>query len=295
MYNVFTVKSTSDWQLPQKSCLINFSLLKEIYSPAPFRSFSIKYVCFGSEKYFVNGNHYNIESGQYLLANHFSEGFVEINKTVKGICIDVAPEVLSQVVASYLQPDTPFSDIMLDTFFNSAHFLENKYNGNNTYVGQLLRQLDAKLSENPHYKHEFTPEFYYTLAEKIVADHIPIYKQLQTLKTLKSVTQKDLLRRVSRGKEFIDSYFKHSLQIETIAKEANLSEYHFFRIFKTVFGISPYQYMLQKRLLFSKEALQRGSLSISDVALEVGFADIHAFSKAFKGYFGVAPSKYHKN
>lgn len=291
MYNVFTVKSTSDWQLPKKSCLINFSLLKEIYSPAPFRSFSIKYVCVGSEKYIVNDNHYKVESGQYLLANHFSEGFVEIDKAVKGICIDVAPDLLSQVVASHIQPDTPFSDIILDTFFNSADFLENKYNGNHTQVGQFLRQLDTKLSENPHYKYQFTPEFYFTLAEKIVGDHISIYKQLQTIKSLKSVTKKDLLRRVTKGKEFIDAYFMHSLQIEQIAKEASLSEYHFFRIFKTVFGISPYQYLLQKRLQFSEQAIKRGNTSISDVALDAGFADIHAFSKAFKGYFGVAPSK----
>ena len=106
------------------SYLINFSTLSELYCVAPFRSFSVKYVCRGTEKYHVNGNKYTVEDGQYLLANHFSEGFVEIDNTVRGICIDVAPDVLSEVVASYRRPDTFIADPGLDTFLIPLIFLK---------------------------------------------------------------------------------------------------------------------------------------------------------------------------
>ncbi len=292
MYHIFTVKNSSDWQLPQKSCLINFSLLKEIYSPAPFRSFSIKYVCEGSEKYIVNGNKYHIEGGQYLLANHFAEGFVEIDKPVKGICIDVAPDMLSEVVASYCRPDTAFSDLSLDVFFNTADFLENKYHAEQTQVGQFLRQMQFTLPENSLCQYTFSKHFYFTLAEKIVADHIPVYQQLQAIKSLKTATKKDLFRRVSLGKTYIDAYFQLPLAVEEVAKICNLSEYHFFRVFRAAFGMSPYQYLLSKRLEYSQKLIKQGQTAISDIALEVGFADIYAFSKSFKQYFGIAPTKF---
>lgn len=291
MYHIFTVKSSADWQLPQKSCLINFSLLKEIYSQAPFRSFSVKYVCEGKEKYRVNGNNYHIEAGQYLLANHFAEGFVEIDKPVKGICIDVAPDMLSEVVASYRRPDTPFSDLSLDIFFNTPDFLENKYCAEQTQVGQFLRQMQFDLPENSTHQYPFSKHFYFTLAEKIVADHIPVYQQLQAIQSLKTATKKDLFRRVSMGKNYIDIYFQQALAVEDVAKECSLSEYHFFRIFKAVFGMSPYQYILSKRLEYSQKLIKQGNTSISDIALEVGFADIYAFSKSFKQFFGFSPTK----
>lgn len=290
MNNVFTVKSSSDWHLPTKSCLINFSLLQETACAAPFRSFSIKYVADGNEKYIVNGNKYIIQTGQYLLANHFSEGFVEIDKPVRGICIDVAPDVLSEVVASYRRPDTPFSDLVLDTFFNTSDFLDNKYQHTETHLGKFLHQFDTALISNPQHAPHFSREFYFTLAEKILVDHIPIYKQLQSIHSIKSNTKKDLLRRLMQGKAYIDVYFQQNLEVATIARESNLSEYHFFRLFKSVFGISPYQYILQKRLDFASNLIKQGNYTISDVAIVAGFSDIYAFSKSFKNYFGIAPS-----
>lgn len=294
MHNVFTVKNSRDWQLPQKSNLINFSLLKELNCAAPFRSFSVKYVCHGSEIYTVNGNKYNIKTGQYLLANHFAEGLVEIDKPVKGICIDVSPDLLSEVVASYRRPDTAFADSSLDSFFNSPDFIVNKYRSDHTNVGQFLRQLDLVSSENPSSGLIFSREFYFTLAEKILADHVPIFKQLQAIRTLKSVTKNELLRRIFKAKEFIDFYFKTALDVKTIALECCMSEYHFFRLFKIVLGVSPHQYIIQKRIAHAAERIKQGKTNITDLALESGFSDIYAFSKSFKKYFGISPSFFLK-
>lgn len=292
MYSIFTDDLINTSPLPKKSSLVNFSLFRELYCPVPFRSFSVKYVSDGCEKYTVNGHPYQVKTGQYLLANHFAEGFIEIEskKPVKGICVDIAPDLLSEVVASQRRPDTPFPDIGLDTFFNSPDFFDNLYTGSETRVGHFFKQLDTELSKNPFCQYAFSPEFYYSLAEKIVADHMPLYKQLQSIPVLKSETRKALFRRVTRGKNFIDNSFKSNLEVKMIAMESNLSEYHFYRLFKTVFGISPYQYLIQKRLHYAKSLLHQGLNSVSRVAMESGFSDIHAFSKSFKKYYGISPS-----
>lgn len=293
MPDVFTENTVNKIALPKNSNLINYSVLNEFYSPSPFRSFSIKYVVDGSELYSVNGNKYVIKNQQYLLANKFSEGFVEVDskKSVTGICIDVAPNILSEVVASYLKPDTSFVDIDLDRFFNTPSFLENKYNASQTHLGQFMVGLESVLLNNPTSELNLSNEFYYTLAEKIVADHIPVFKQFQSINAVKSETKKDLLRKLYNGKDYIDSYFTSALSIESIAIEVGLSEYHFFRLFKSVFSVSPHQYIIQKRLWFAKSILKKEQLDISSVSVLSGFSDIYSFSKAFKKHFGYSPSK----
>lgn len=278
--------------LPKKSNLVNFSLLQEFYSANPFRSFSIKYVVDGCETYQVNGTKYQVQTNNYLLANHFSEGFVEINskKTVIGICIDIEPKIISEVVASLQRPDTAFVDLNLDSFFNTPNFLENNYSCNKTHLGSFLQQLDFINHQEAYKKQGFSTEFYYTAAEKIITDHIPIFKQLQKITTIKPQTRKDLLRRITKSKEFIDTCFATITDINAIAKEIGMSEYHFFRTFKTVYAITPHQYLLQKRLEYAQYLLKKGNFSVSETATEAGFADIYSFSKAFKKHFGNAPS-----
>ncbi len=292
MPDLFTENTSKTISLPKNSNLINYSVLKEFYSRTPFRSFSIKYVVEGSELYSVNGTKYKIENKQYLLANKFSEGFVEVDskKSVTGICIDVAPDILSEVVASYLKPDTLGSDLNLDSFFNTPSFLENKYKAHQTHLGNYLLSIESVLKENPTQELSFDKEFYYTLSEKIVADHIPVFKQFQSIKAIKSETKKDLLRKIFKARDYIDIYFTHDFTIEKVAKEIGMSEYHFFRLFKLVYKLSPHQYIIKKRLNYAKDLLVKDRPSLSTIAISSGFSDIYSFSKAFKKQFGYSPS-----
>jgi AraC family transcriptional regulator len=292
MYKVFTDTDRNGKHLPKNSNLVNYSMFTELHCQVPFRSFSIKYVSQGCEKYTIRGKKYHREPGQYLLANRFSEGSAIIESTtlVKGICIDVASDLLSEVVASHRRPDTASVDIGLDVFFSSPDFLENQYHAPQTKTGMILRNLDAELTKNPFQERHFTKELFFSLAETIVSDHIPIFKQLQAVKAVKSETRKDLWKKVKSGKEYMDAYFNTHLDIASIAKESGISEYHFFRLFKTVFGESPYKYIIQKRLDFAEKILIAGNTSISEIAIESGFSDIHSFSKAFKKQYGIPPS-----
>jgi AraC family transcriptional regulator len=269
-----------------------FSVLSDFCSAVNTEGFAIKYVVDGIEKYTLDGEKYPIQAGEYLLSNASNEGFVEIEsrKTVRGICINIKLEMLAEVVASHCVPNTAYTDFTLGQFFNSNHFLENKYNAKHTNLGKLLIEMGLSIGKNTMSNEHLNDEFFYTISEKIVADHVPIFKQLQTIPSIKPSTKKDLFRRVSRGKEFIDATFLSALTIESVAQEACMSEYHFFRLFKSVFGVSPHQYMLKKRLELGHSMLSQDKDSVSIAALESGFSDIHAFSKAFKKHYGFAPS-----
>lgn len=269
-----------------------FSSLQEFYDPVKSQGFAIKYVVEGVERYTLNNTLFPVQTGYYLLSNNTSEGHIEIEsgRNVKGICITLLPELLAEVVASRQRPDTAFSDQDLGAFFGSHLFLENQYNAQHTQVGALLRQLTQAVRYNTLQENDLTMEFFYLMAEGIVADQIPIFKQLHSIPSIKTATKKDLCRRLNRGREFIETHFSLPLTVADIAQEACMSEYHFFRLFRAAFGTSPTQYLIQKRLEYGRKILQQNHYSVSAAAFEAGFSDIHAFSKAFKKHFGVSPS-----
>lgn len=281
--------------------VIDFSFFKVLRRDLPFKNFSIKFVVDGCENYTINGHRHSVRTGHYLLANQFAEGFIEIEspKIVKGVCINLATELLMEAVASHLRPDTAHPDLALDRFFSTPDFLENQYAADQTSSGQLLRQIEKTSAKWPE-KTPLSPpaaltqEICFDLAGRIVADHVPVFRQLQAIKSVKPTTKKDLFRRVSKGKEYLDAHFSEPLDIATVARAGCLSEYHFFRLFRAMHGISPYQHVLRKRLEKAVSRLKEGRASMSEIAEESGFSDIHSFSKAFKNGMGVSPKAFLK-
>ncbi|MBL7910145.1 MAG: helix-turn-helix transcriptional regulator [Bacteroidia bacterium] len=279
--------------LPRNANLTNVSLLKEFYNSDPFRSFSIKYVSEGKETYIVNGKRYEVSDRHYLLANNHSEGSVLVDsKTlVKGICIDVSPSIISDVTAGLIDPGQLNNDIRIDTFLNSSSFFENVYPSSTTHLGKFIEKYEKQIILSHKENTILSNEFYFQLAERIIKDHIPILKQLQNIKAVKPETRKMILYKLMCGKEIMDSSFLKTNYVAEIAKEIGLSEYHFFRLFKCVFGVSPNKYLINKRMNYAMEMLKNGNVTVLDVALLCSFPDGFSFSKSFKKHFGESPSQ----
>jgi len=294
MYRLFQQnKKITLHDLPKDTCLTNFSMFRELETPLVFRSFSIKFVLAGTERYIMNGKEYAVGSGQYLLANSTCEGsliLIDSKETVKGICIDLSSSLFSEVVGSHLAPDTPFSDLALDKFFTGEDFLENKYHAKHTKLGAALTRLGRAFDQNPHGDFQLDQDYYFTLAETLVEDHQPLIGQLHRIQTVKHRTRKELYRRLCCGKEYLDENFAGHISIRDAARHAALSEYHFFRLFKAAFGITPQQYLIRTRLAESFHLLQKGNHSVSEVALATGHSDVFHFSRSFKKQYGVPPS-----
>ncbi|MCU0353320.1 MAG: AraC family transcriptional regulator [Cytophagales bacterium] len=292
MHSLFDNSTSGMETLAQHGNQVIFSSLSEFYHPIRSQGFAIKYVVEGVEDYFLNGTRHAVGASQYLLTNCQLEGHVEIEskKNVRGICINLKPEILAEVAASLQRPDTAYADLCIGNYLQSAHFVESRYNATHTHLGQLLLNFSASIRYGKWNNDDLTTEFFYSLSEKIIADQTPVFKQLQQIPSLKPATKKDLYKRLLRGKEFIHSDFASPLTIERVAQEACLSQYHFFRLFKAVFGITPHQYILQKRLDCGSLLLQKQNHSVSDAAIAAGFPDIYTFSKAFKKRFGFSPS-----
>ena len=93
----------------------------------------------------------------------------------------------------------------------------------------------------------------------------------------------------------IEENLTNMISLERLAIEANTSKYHFCRIFKKRFGISPMKFVAFMRIEKAKEFLKRGETNVSTVALEVGYNDLSSFSYQFKKFTGMTPTIYKKS
>jgi AraC-like DNA-binding protein len=98
-------------------------------------------------------------------------------------------------------------------------------------------------------------------------------------------------RLISRAKEFINDNYALDLRLEDIAKELNISKYHFLRIFKSYTHISPHSYLMNRRIEKAKIFLQKGT-SIINTAYDCGFNDQSHLHRRFKAIMGITPKQY---
>jgi AraC family transcriptional regulator len=93
-------------------------------------------------------------------------------------------------------------------------------------------------------------------------------------------------------KEYINNHLHQDLKLEKIAAIAQLSPYHFLRLFKQSMGVTPHQYILQCRIEKAKFLLQQSQLSITEIANQVGFCDQSHLTRCFKQSLGVTPKQF---
>lgn len=90
----------------------------------------------------------------------------------------------------------------------------------------------------------------------------------------------------------IMEHYHQSVRLEDLSKIACLSVYHFSRLFKQKFGVSPHQYQMRYRIAKAKELMICSRLSLTAIAEKIGYGSVFAFSKAFKQAEGVSPRQF---
>jgi len=85
------------------------------------------------------------------------------------------------------------------------------------------------------------------------------------------------------------------IRLSDIARECGLSVSHFARSFKTSFGISTHQWLIQHRIDHAKELMSDTTMSLIDIAIQSGFNDQQAFTRTFHQLAGVSPGRWRRH
>jgi AraC-like DNA-binding protein len=103
-----------------------------------------------------------------------------------------------------------------------------------------------------------------------------------------------LERHLLRARDLVDRRYDEPLDLRVLAQEAHVSPRHFSRSFRRVFGETPYQYLLSRRLERARHLLRTTEMPVAEICLEVGFTSVGSFTTTFKRHVGVSPTTFRK-
>ncbi|OYU79443.1 MAG: AraC family transcriptional regulator [Burkholderiales bacterium PBB5] len=94
--------------------------------------------------------------------------------------------------------------------------------------------------------------------------------------------------------QWIEAHASEDIDLEALARQAGLSVYHCLRMFSSVLGVTPHQYLLRCRLRRAAQLLVDADRPITEIALDVGFADLSNFVRSFQRAAGMSPRAYRR-
>jgi AraC-like DNA-binding protein len=100
-----------------------------------------------------------------------------------------------------------------------------------------------------------------------------------------------LYQRIVRAKLFIDNYYADNIDLDNIADQAHFSKFHFIRLFKSIYGKTPNNYLIKIRMDNAKILLAKGH-SVLETSIMVGFDSPTSFAGMFKKMAGQTPSAF---
>ena len=102
-------------------------------------------------------------------------------------------------------------------------------------------------------------------------------------------------RQRKRLAEFIDEHLAEDVSLTTLAGLVDLSLYHFARAFKQSFGVPPHRYHMDRRMDRARSLLRGSTFSVTQIGSQIGFRETSSFTRAYRKFTGVTPSKYRRH
>jgi AraC family transcriptional regulator len=95
-----------------------------------------------------------------------------------------------------------------------------------------------------------------------------------------------------RSTDLLASAVGEGVRLDDLARQANLSPFHFARAFKASTGVPPHRYLVQLRIEKARELLEASDLLIGEIAARVGYDDPGYFARLFRREVGATPAQY---
>jgi AraC family transcriptional regulator len=100
------------------------------------------------------------------------------------------------------------------------------------------------------------------------------------------------IARLRKIEDYVRAHLAESISIETLAELAELSPFHFSRVFKQTTGMTPLQFVTRERIVHAQQLVRETSRSLIEIALEVGYTSPSHFAQVFRRVVGVAPTEF---
>ncbi len=169
-------------------------------------------------------------------------------------------------------------------FYNKLYWKDEVFRGTVKSIQyyQSIGELDDIMTE----------QLLSDLLSHLYQKQISTQKNINTASVVKKSTKEEILARLANATDYIHSHYQERILLDQLAIVACLSKYHFLRLFKQVYRMTPYQYISNIRLDKASQLLGTTHMNIGSIALQVGYDNISTFSRAFKRRYKTWPQIY---
>lgn len=262
------------------------------FFPDHWGPLSVKCVMKGSEYYRSDKTSFTVTENNYLV---FNEGrryssYIYSDKPVQTFNICFCPDFVKDVLTAIKNGiaktlDDPFQKENLHYPFFEKLYLHDQI------VSPVIYQIQ-KLSANSNQNSHLIAESLYTLFYNLLSIQSDILKETNCIKAIRQSTKIEIYKRLSFVKDHLDSSYFTDIDLKELTKISLLSTFHLLRHFKGRYGVTPHQYLMEKRLEKAKLLLSKKNISVTEICSIVGYHDLSSFSKLFKRKFGLSPEAF---
>lgn len=119
-------------------------------------------------------------------------------------------------------------------------------------------------------------------------------RRFEQIQAKRKSTREEIYRRLLMAKIFMHDRFTSPLSIDEMASEACLDKFHFLKLFKLCYGITPHQYLVKLKLEHAYSLLETDRFTVLEACNQVGFESQGTFSNLFKRHYRLQPSEVSK-
>ena len=246
--------------------------LKRAFTEHKHTAFEISCILSGSGLYKTSAELYHFHAGDiFLYSTNEIHYIVEIFDDCDILNLHFEPRFI------WSPGNDLFDSKYLNIFFNRNESFENrlKQNENTAVIRQLLLEIEREFNEK-------LPDYELMVKVKVLTILVALGRGFNF-----SLPQKSILA-------YIDNNLSSDIDLNTIAKTAHMSRSYFSTIFKEMNGLTPWEYIINKRVELAAHYLTSTNLSILDIACKCGFNNTANFNHAFKKVTQKSPSDFRK-
>lgn len=235
----------------------------------------------------LEGRKLSVEQGSFLISNEDQNYTLEIDQKdeVETFNIHFGEAFIKIAISSLTLPEEKLLDSVLITdrplFANRLQPIDNRF----IHLASSLKRAKDDFEQE-----EVLYQMFYHLAER--------EKEVNHLKlkipAVKKSSKEEILKRLFHVTDYVHSYYNAPLSLEELSKVSNLSKFHFLRLFKSTYGITPYQFINKVRMRKATLLLRETKMEIREIAESVGFENSSSFSRLFYKESGFYPTQHRK-
>jgi AraC family transcriptional regulator len=252
---------------------------------------SIRCISRGEQYYKVGSNEHKVTAENYLVINqgqYYKTSF-EDSGNMEMMLMAFKPGFAEEVLYSVMTAEDKLLDDPYKTTNQPIRFFEKTYESD-IYISNTFKWLRKLMHEDLEWKNTLDMDSVYSgMLTRLLQIHQGLYSEINKINSVKLSTRRELYKRLYIGKEFLDNNLNRKIRIDEVSRIASMSPHHFKRTFKKLFGNTPHDYHVKKRLEYSKRLIEAGGINVSEMCHLVGFENSSSFIRLFRAHFGVTP------